>query len=138
MSKFLKVAADLFGFSTERVEKMTAEEKTKLEAYGEKASILELDRDTAIQERDAANVKVSGLETALNTEKEAKEAAEAKVSEYEASIAQLQAELAEKDVLIASLPGAAATTVSREQDADLPGNKKDVKVIRSWEKPLQK
>lgn len=132
MSKpnFIQKAAEFLGFSTERVEKMTAEEKSKLESFGEKATNLETERDQAIEDKTAAEAKADQLQASLDAETQKREAAENTVKEKEAEIKSLNEQMAK-------LPGAESTTTVKQTDETIPTEKdKREKVIRSWERPL--
>jgi|SRR5690606_40346265 len=127
MNNFLKKAADLFGFSEERVSKMTAEEQKKLESYGQQAEGLEkakadaeAQRDNAIAERDAkdkdlqaANARITELEKSIK--------------DKDATISSLQKDVAERDATIAALPGAPPTTVVKEEDPEPPRSEEEEK-----------
>lgn len=131
MSKpnFIQKAAELLGFSSERVEKMTAEEKTKLESYGEKAANLESERDTAISEKDSAVARADKAEASLKAEQE-------KTKQLEASIKEKDTEIQSLNEKLEKLPGAESTSTQKKTEETIPGDKSKEKKIRSWERPL--
>lgn len=123
MNPFLKKAGEIFSFSTERLEKLTAEEQTKLEAYGETATKLEQERDDANQAKADAEAQIDSVNQSL-TEANAKiesleAAAQDQVTQIEslnASITEKDAKIAELEATISSLPGAADTTVTAGEE----------------------
>lgn len=142
MNQFLTKAAEIFGFSTERVEKLTAEEQTKLAGYGETAAQLEKERDDANQAKADAEAKIDSINlsmTEANTKIESLEAAAqdhvTQIESLNATITEKDAKIAELEATISSLPGAADTTVNAGNEK-IPGDKSGEKKIRSWEIPL--
>lgn len=128
--KFIEVAAAIFGFTSDRVEKMTAEEQARLGTYGEQANALMTAKEAAIAERDTATARVTELEASLKAETSLRETSEAAVTAHEATIAanqeritELEAQVAERDKQISNLPGADATSTTKEKDADFPDKK---------------
>jgi uncharacterized coiled-coil protein SlyX len=138
MNPFLKKAGEIFSFSKERLEKLTAEEQTKLEAYGETASKLEQERDDATQAKADAEAQVVSLSEAV-AEKDAKiTTLESAAQEQEATIATLNDSITEKDAKIqeleekiASLPGAEDTAVNTGEET-IPTTVKEDETPKYW------
>lgn len=119
MNNYLKKAAELFGFTPERVEKLTVEEQNKLEAYGETATKLEEERDIATQAKADAEAEIANITASLEAAdanimalaEEKKEQA-ATIESLNTSMTEKDAKIAELEATIASLPGASDTTVT--------------------------
>lgn len=123
MNQFLTKAAEIFGFSTERVEKLTAEEQTKLAGYGETAAQLEKERDDANQAKADAEAKIDSINLSMTDANAKIESLEAAAQDHVTQIESLNGTITEKDAKIAeleatisSLPGAADTTVTAGEE----------------------
>jgi chromosome segregation ATPase len=123
---FLQKAAEFFGFSAERIDVMSAEEKTKLSGFGEQMTAAEgqIDQLTAqVQTATEALVRVEAESadkditiTELQGQIEAKEAQLVSLSE---KLGQAEAEIAELKATIAQLPGAESTSAAAEKDPSI-------------------
>lgn len=144
MNEFLKKAAEIFGFSSERVATMTAEETKKLEGYGEAAAALEAENAAAISAKEEAEAKVIALEADLSAVNATIETANATIEEHAATItsqatritaleAEATAAAAEITELKSQLPGADSTVVIKTGSEAIPGGEKP-KPKRSWER----
>lgn len=133
---FLQIAADFLGFTSDRVEKMSADEKAKLSAMGEKTANLETERDTAISERDQATQQASDLQASVDHLSQQLQAATEQIGERDQTIADLQAQVSDLEGKLSRTPGAADTTVTKTATEEVPGDKGKEKKIYSWEAPL--
>lgn len=114
LEKFLTA----IGLSSERFEKMSEAEQANLRQISDNQATLSQERDTAVQDRDAAQTRITELEGELATAQETAtglqdslteaesnlETANARITELEGQVTDLEAKLEKK-------PSAASTTV---------------------------
>lgn len=123
---FLQKAAEFFGFSAERVEVMTSEEKTKLEGFGAQIAEAENSVEALTAQVNSATEALVRVE-AESAEKDATiESLNASLVDKDAQIAQLteslaaaQAEIESLGAQLAALPGAETTSTASEKDPDI-------------------
>jgi septal ring factor EnvC (AmiA/AmiB activator) len=120
---FLTKAAEFFGFAPDRVEVMTAEEKTRLESFGEQMAQTEAQIDALTLQVSTATDDIVNFQSGIET-------LNATVSELETAVASRDAEIqtqhdaigvhvarvAELEAQIAALPGAEPTSSASSTD----------------------
>lgn len=109
---FLSKAAEFFGFSAERVEVMTGEEKTRLEGFGEQMAKTEAQIDELTLQVNAATDEAVNYQSAI-------ESLNGTVAQLEEAVATRDTEIQEQHNTI----GAHVATISalEAQIAALPG-----------------
>lgn len=133
---FLQKAADFLGFSSERVEKMSADEKAKLTDMGEKTANLETERDQAIKAKDAAEAKATDLKAKLDTATNDLQAANDTIAERDETITGLQSQVSELEGKLSKVSAEDTSKIKKTAEETIPGDKGKEKKIHSWEEPL--
>lgn len=133
---FLQKAADFLGFSTERVEKMSADEKAKLSSMGEKTANLETERDQAIKAKEAAESTATDLQAQLDTATNDLQAANDTIAERDETITGLQSQVSELEGKLSKVSAEDPIKIKKTAEETVPGDKGNEKKIHSWEEPL--
>jgi septal ring factor EnvC (AmiA/AmiB activator) len=133
---FLTKAAEFFGFAPDRVEVMTAEEKTRLESFGEQMAQTEAQIDALTLQVGTATDEIVNYQSAI-------ESLNATVAELETAVSSRDAEIqtqhdaigvhvarvAELEAQIAALPGAEPTPSASSTDPAISTEQNDPKAV---------
>lgn len=133
---FLQKAADFLGFSSERVEKMSADEKAKLTGMGEKTANLETERDQAIKAKESAEATAIDLQAQLDTANTDLQAANDTITERDETITGLQSQVIELEGKLSKVSADDPSKIKKNAEEELPGDKGKKPKIHSWDEPL--
>ena len=133
---FLTKAAEFFGFSAERVEVMTSEEKTRLESFGEQMAETETKIDELTAQVNTATDEIvnyqSAIETLNGTVAELENTIEARDGEIQTqhnTIVAYEAKISELEAQIAALPGAEPSNSAGAQDPPMSTENKPAEAV---------